>query len=361
MKRVLVSGVVLSQPQGGVRRHNQELLPRVAKLLAQQGGSMALMQGKAGLPFELPGEIELLTSKVPARPAIVRATLEGRWLRKHIDKAQASGNPFSILHTAHLPVPRNLRIPYTLTLHDLRSLAGQQTPMSRRLVGRKLIGEAVKNARAVITVSQAVRSQLLDQFALAPERVHVVPNAADHFTPLPRGAAADAPILYVGHLEPRKNLSLLLHALAADPTLPDLVLAGAAKNEEDRRLLDEAAALGIGSRVSLPGAFDDADLPHLYAGAACCVFPAHVEGFCIPVLEAQRAGVPLAVARTEALQETAGADVPTFATDDPGECARSIRAALGTSGQELERAAQRAAAYRWEDSARRWLTVWEGA
>jgi mannosyltransferase len=359
--RVLVSGVVLSQPQGGVRRHNQELLPRVAELLARRGGSLALMQGKQGLPFELPAEIELLTSNVPARPAIVRATLEGRWLRKHIDAARAAGNPFTLVHTAHLPVPKHLPIPYTLTLHDLRSLAGQHTPMSRRLVSRKLIGEAVRGARAVICVSQSVRAQLLEQFALAPERVHVVPNAADHFTPRARRREPDAPILYVGHLEPRKNLSLLLHALAADPNLPDLVLAGAAKNDEDRRLRAQAASLGIDSRVRLLGAFDDAELPALYAGAGCCVFPAHVEGFCIPVLEAQRAGVPLAVARTPALEETAGADVPTFATDDAPGCARAIRAALDIGEQELERAAERAHTYRWDDSARRWLTVWEGA
>jgi len=58
-------------------------------------------------------------------------------------------------------------------------------------------------------------------------RVRVVPNAADHFEPLPREPREDAPLVHVGHVEPRKNIELLLRALAHDPALPRLVLAGA--------------------------------------------------------------------------------------------------------------------------------------
>ena len=86
--RVLLSGVVLGQPMGGVRRHNAELLPRVASRLAEAGGGLAVMEGRTPIPFELPETVERLAAPVPARPALVRATLEGHWLRRLVEEAR---------------------------------------------------------------------------------------------------------------------------------------------------------------------------------------------------------------------------------------------------------------------------------
>lgn len=356
--RVLLSGVVLSQPMGGVRRHNQELLPRVAELLRARGGALSILLGREGLPFELPEWIERIPSTIPARPALVRATLEGRTLRAQLEAARRNGRAFDLVHTAHLPVPRQLPVPYTVTIHDLRSLELAHTPLSRRLIGRKVVGEAVSRAAAVIAVSESVRAQLVERFRLDAQHVHVVPNAADHFEPLPRRPGSDAPLLHIGHLEPRKNLELLLRALQCDPSLPPLWLAGAAKSGEEERLRALAGELGIQSRVRFLGPFDDRELAGLYAQAACVVFPSHLEGFGIPALEAQRARAPLAIARAGALPEVAGPDTPTFAVDDPLDCARAIRAAMSQPPEALDRAAARAGGFRWQASAERWCDVW---
>jgi glycosyltransferase involved in cell wall biosynthesis len=356
--RVLVSGVVLSQPMGGVRRHNQELLPRVAVLLRERGGSLAVLVGREGLAIELPEWIERIPSNVPARPALVRATLEGRTLRSMLAAASLSGRAFDLVHTAHLPVPRQLPVRYTLTLHDLRSLELEHSPLSRRLIGKKVIGEAVARAAAVMTVSETVRSQLVERFRLDPARVSVVANAADHFAALSRSVRPDSPILYVGHLEPRKNVELLLRALALDETLPDLCLAGAAKGEEDERLRALAIELRIAPRVRFLGAFDDRELPSLYASAACLALPSRIEGFGIPVLEAQRARVPVAVARAGALIEVAGENAPSFDPNDPAECAYALRAAISSPADAIDRASRRADGFRWQASAERWCDVW---
>lgn len=354
--RVLVDGVVLSQPMGGVRRHNQELLPRLAHLLAAGGGSLALLEGRDGIPFELGPDIERIQSRVPASPPLVRATMEGRELR-----ALLARRTFDVVHTAHMPVPRGLTGALSVTLHDLRALEGAHTPLSRRLIAGKVIGSALGRAKAVVCVSESVRAQLIERFRVAPDRLHVVPNAADHFAPLPRKPASDAPILCLGHVEPRKNLELVIRALALDPGLPRLVIAGASKGQEPARLRELAEALNVAARVEFLGPFASDALPTLLATAAVLAMPSRLEGFGIPVLEAQRARCPVAVSRIDALMEIAGPTSPCFAPDDPADCARALRAALSADPARIDAAERSAARFAWDDSARRMLEAWRSA
>jgi glycosyltransferase involved in cell wall biosynthesis len=354
--RVLVAGAVLAQGPGGVRRHNQELLPRAARLLAEGGGGLAVLAGRDGVAFELAAPIERLASDVPSGPPLARAAREGRALSRALAEGEARGRPFDLVHTAHLPAPRGLARPYTLTLHDLRALLLEHTPFSRRFVAKSVIGAAVARAAGVFTVSATVRDTLAQHFQA--RRLFVVPNAGDHLAVLPRGAPAGARLLHVGHLEPRKNLELLLRALALDPGLPGLDLAGASKHGEDERLGALAAELGLGARLSVLGEVAEAELPGLYARCAAVVIPSRLEGFGIGVLEAQRARAPLAIAAAGALPEVAGADVPAFGPDDAAGCARAVRAALETPRERLEEHAERAERFRWDESARLLCAAW---
>jgi glycosyltransferase involved in cell wall biosynthesis len=351
--RVLVSGVVLAQPMSGVVRHNRELLPRVARLLESQDGRLALMEGRDPVPFELPDSVERLPSDVPPGPALRRAALEGRALRRCL-----TDGAFDLVHTAHLPVPRVLPVPFTVTLHDLKSLTLRSESLVRRLLGPGVVGHAVARAAGVIVVSETLARELCERFHVAPERVHVVPNGADHLPLLPRRPGPDAPLVQVGHLERRKNVELVLRALALDPALPSLQLAGAPRGDEDLRLRARAAELGVAERVDFLGLLEDAALAELYARAACVVFPSVREGFGIPAAEAQRAGVPLAISTSPALVEVAGAGVPTFDPDDPAACARAIHAALAASEGDLRAAAARAARYSWDRAAELWVAAW---
>jgi len=356
---VLVAGAVLAQGASGVRRHNQELLPRAARRLAAEGGALAVLAGRDGLSFALPPSIEVLPSRVPSGPPLARALHEGRALCAALAEADARGAPFDLVHTAHLPAPRGLPVPYTLTLHDLRALSLEHTPFSRRFVARSVIGAAVRGARLVVTVSETVGA--LVRSAFRPRALRVVPNAGDHFVPEPRCAAPDAPLVAVGHLEPRKNLELLLAALALDPGLPPLVLAGAARAGEEERLRTRASELGVAARVRFLGPVSDAELVHLHATAAAVVIPSRLEGFGIGVLEAQRAGVPLAITNVGALPEVAGADVPSFAPDDAAGCAAALRLALAQSPERLAAHAARADRYRWDTSAELLVAAWKSA
>lgn len=358
--RVLVSGVVLGQPMGGVRRHNAELLPRAAALLATAGGGLTVLEGTQPLGFPLPAPAERLTSRVPPGPPIARAIHEGRALAGHLASAAREGRPFDLVHIGHLPAPRGLDVPFTLTLHDLRALTLRHTPFSRRLLAKRVVGGAVARARRVVTVSETVRAELVERFAAAPERVDVVPNAADHLEYAPRRAGKDAALLHVGHLEPRKNLELLLHALQRAPDLPDLCLAGAAKGDEEERLGRLAESLGIRPRVHFLGPVPDDQLVDLYATCGAVVLPSRLEGFGIPAREAMAAGAPLAVSSAGALAEVAPR-APRFDPDDADGCVAAIRRALETGPEDLAQAAQEARGIGWGEAAERLVASWRAA
>lgn len=356
--RVLVSGIVLDQPMGGVRRHNAELLPRIAELLEARGGELALLAGRGGLGFDLPARVRVIPSEVPSSPLLVRAARETKALGAAIAQAAEAGRPFDVVHVAHLPAPRTLPIPMSLTLHDLRSLDLEHTPFSRRLVAKTVVGSALQRAQRVFTVSKHMHDRLLQGWPEVKAKLLVAPNGADHLPVLPRNPASDAPLLHVGHIEPRKNLELLLQALALDATLPDLLLVGAPKGDQDQRLFALAETLDVAHRVRLAGPCQDEDLPALLASAAAVVLPSHLEGFGIVALEAQRARVPLAISSAGALSETAADSACVFPPGDPQACARAIRQALQQTPALLEPAAIRAEGFTWDAAAQIFLDGW---
>lgn len=352
--RVLVVGSVLGQPAGGVRRHNAELLPRLARALEAEGGALSVLVGTGGLGFELPDTVELHATSVPPRPPLVRATLEGRWLRRLLDQAARAGRPYDLVHTAHHPVPRHLPVPHSLMVHDLRALSLEHSPFSRRLFARQILGRGVEGAAVVEAVSGSTRAELLRSFRLPPERVHVVRNGIDHLEVLPRESRPDAPLLVLGHLEPRKNAEVVLGALAHDASLPRARFVGAAKGDARARIEAHAARLGVSERVDLEGPAPERDLPRLYASAACVVCPAHLEGFGLVPAEALRAGSPVAVSRIPAHLEVCGPDVPSFDPRDPIDCARAI-------GEALAQPAVAPPELRWDDAAAALLAAWRAA
>ena len=356
--RVLFSGVVLDQPHGGVRRHAAELLPRLGHLLREAGGALEVMQGAGGLPFELPSAVVVHPSSVPAGGPLRRWRSESHALAALVVRAARRGRPFDWVHAGHLPAPRVEGPKASLVVHDLRRLEPALTGPAARLLGRALLRRALTRARLVLTVSETTRQGLLERFDVDPERVRVAPNAADHFTALPRRRAPDARLLHLGHVEPRKNLGLLIRALAADAGLPDLELVGRAKGATAARLAALARRLGVASRVHFLGPVADDELPERYSRAACLVLPSRLEGFGIPALEAQRCGLPVAIASAGALPEVAGPEAPRFGPDDPKACALAIRAAMEAPDAVLERARVRADAFRWDDAARRWFESW---
>lgn len=356
--RVLVLGSVLGQAMGGVRRHNAEVLPRVAQILAARGGSLAVAVGRGGLGFGLPSTVELLSTNIPAQGPLRRARSEGRWTRRLAAEARAAGRPFDLVHSAHQPLSRNLGLPHSLLVHDLRNLSAAHAILPRRIYARRALDRALAGATCVQAVSAAVKTELVETFGLDKESVWVVGNGADHMPVLPRRAGAGARLLVLGHIEPRKGLAVVIEALADDPSLPDVLFAGRAVGEEQERLEALAHSLQVTERVEFAGAADEGDLPRLFAEAACVVCPSELEGFGIVAVEAARAGAPLAVSRIAPHEEVASIATPRFEVGDASACARAIHEAQQAPTGALEQAQKNAGRFAWGSVADALVTSW---
>lgn len=348
--RVLVCGTVLAQGVGGVQRHNRELLPRLARRLEVRGGRLALLLGRQRLDFEVPASIECIESDVPAAPAAWRAWHESAALRAALRLARSRGLPFDLVHTAHLPAPRGLGVPFTLTLHDLKSVASPFVPLARRLVGRSVLRSAVRRAAHVFCVSGTLARETLEFTSASPAHVSVASNGCDHLPLLERSPTAEPFLLFVGRLEPRKDVETLVRALALDRTLPRIVLAGTEPGSHGAGLRALASELGVSERVEFAGPQDDASLARLYAGCAAVVLPSLREGFDLPLVEALRAGAPVVASDLPVHRELAGGRARYFAPSNPTQ----LLAALRSTGTD---AAPRLAT--WDECAEAMLSRWD--
>jgi glycosyltransferase involved in cell wall biosynthesis len=178
-------------------------------------------------------------------------------------------------------------------------------------------------ATRVLVDSRATRDDLIAAYDITPDRIIVVyPGRDETITRVDdpvRWAAVRARygigphyVLYVGTLQPRKNLIRLIQAFARlcarhrdIPSDLELVLAGKVGWLSDA-ILTEPQRLGIECRIRFPGYVDEADLPTLISGALVYAYPSLYEGFGFPVLEAQACGVPVLTSMGSSLPEVAG-------------------------------------------------------
>jgi len=174
-------------------------------------------------------------------------------------------------------------------------------------------------------------------------------------------------LLYVGTLQPRKNLARLVDAftrLAGDPALTgvQLVLAGKPGWLADD-LAPRVARLGLAGRVLFPGYIADADLPALLSGALAFAFPSLYEGFGIPVLEAQSCGVPVMTSNNSSLPEVAGDAALLVDPHDVDAIAEAMRRLVTDDALRAElvrRGFENVKRFSWEKCARETLAVLEG-
>jgi glycosyltransferase involved in cell wall biosynthesis len=249
-----------------------------------------------------------------------------------------------VIHAPSLAVPPAGDRPLVVTIHDLAFLSHPDCfPPRGRAFHRRGLDLALAEAAAVVVPSRFTASELLAA-GFDADRIHVVPHGID-----PPGDAAagggDPYLLFVGTLEPRKGLPVLLDAFALlhreRPGLR-LVVAGP-RGWGPAPDLQRPGVLARG-RVA------EADLDTLYRGAALLAVPSRSEGFGLPALEAMARGCPVVASDAGALPEVVGDAGVLVAPGDPGDLAQACaglladddhRAALADAGR------QRAAGFTW--------------
>jgi glycosyltransferase involved in cell wall biosynthesis len=287
--------------------------------------------------------------------------------------------PVDLLHVQYTAPPL-APCAVVATIHDLSFEHLPDTFKRRsRMQLRLTVRRTARRASHLITSSEYSRRDIIETYRVSPERVTVTPIAAPrHFAPVDaleiervraRYKIEGDYILAVGSIQPRKNLERLLAAYAdllrARPhaKLPRLVLVGkrAWLYEETVRSVN---LLGLGNNVIFTGYVDERDLPPLYSGALCFVYPSYFEGFGLPPLEAMKCGAPVITGNRTSLPEVvgdAGLMVDPFDKEAiAGAIARLIDdAALRESLRE--RGLERARLFDWRETARLTLKAYERA
>ena len=271
-------------------------------------------------------------------------------------------------------------IPYrkgalVLTVFDLTPLTLSHCHLPTAQHVSKLTLLWARWAKRVLTFSEAVKGQLVNWLSFSPERIIVTPLAPnERFKPQPpeevervrRKYRLFAPyILFVGTVEPRKNLVTLVRAFAAIvKDFPHFLVLAGARGWMSEPVFAEIERQGLKDRVVHLGYVPDQDLPALMSGAEIFAYPSLSEGFGLPPLEAMACGVPVVCSSAPALPEVVGdaailvpptdvsawEDAMTSVLSNP-----DLKAVLGQKG--LQRSRQ----FSWLETARLTLSVFEQA
>ena len=343
--RVAIEAASLTLSSGGLARYTAELSLALARNFPADEFVLVSDQ-----PFPMP-EPRPMNLKRGGGP---RNAAERRWWLWGLTH-EAVRLGADVVHGPDFAVPYIPRQPSVLTIHDLSPWMDPAWHHGAERVRRRtpaLVELGI--ATMVVTPGEAVRKQAIERFRLRPERVVSVPlAAAAQFRP----AAAKPGVpyfLFVGTLEPRKNLGALVEAWRAvrrDHAV-DLVLAG--RRRADFPPLAEEPGL------RMTGEAPEDELPGLYSGAVAFVYPSFYEGFGLPVLEAMQCGACVIASR--AVEEAGGA-APIYA-GDAEELARAMRGVLENPELARDRRArsiERAREFSWERTARMTRQVYEEA
>jgi len=249
---------------------------------------------------------------------------------------------------------------------------------TKRLMFRWIMRRSARRAARIITISKSTADDVIRVLGLPKEKLSVVPlGVSAAYRPITdeqvlREVCARYSLvpheylLYVGVLEPRKNVPRLLHAYALlrkSGVRHPLVLVGRRgwKYDDVFRTLE---ALRLGNDVVFTNHVPEGDLPALYCGARVFVYPSIYEGFGLPVLEAMACGTPVVTSNISSMPEVAGDAALLIEPRDHEQMASAIESVLVDEGlrQSLrERGLKRASVYTWDKTARETLKVYEFA
>ncbi len=376
---VAVDAAAFWEPLTGVGWYLFELL----RHLADAEGLRLRLYGPTLFPDpDAPGPVV----ELPSGPAVERvpaAPPPGGWGRRRvvlralraIEPLVVAGHRNAVLFAPNFILPRTFRLARGAVVATVHDLAFRRLPGTVREETRAALDahfhRTLARAREVVTVSRAVRDELLAAEPLDPARVTAIPHGPGRLSGRPgAGLPAWAPeryVLHVGTVEPRKNIELLLRVweawTAEDPAAPALVLCGR-RGWKSGGLHEAFAAAEAAGWLRHPGYVDDDALAALYRRALAVVCPSLYEGFGLPLVEALAAGVPVLASDLAVFREVAGDAAVFLPADDAAAWRRalaelagdaSLRARLGARGRE------RARAFDWAAAAARTRAVLERA
>lgn len=293
------------------------------------------------------------------RLPLARPWLYEAWNRLERPRVERVTGPVDVCHST-LAIPAATRAPHVVTVHDV---AFVHTPERFTRHGARVMARGLERCRSADLVMCPSRTTAGELSALGfdPGRLRVVPWGVDHETATPDDVERirveyrlpDRFVLFVGTLEPRKNLDRLAAAVARLAERVPLVVVGAAGWGATPRVSDvDCRFLGF---------VPHRDLAALYAAATVFAYPSLEEGFGLPVLEAMAQGVPVVTSRGTATEEVAGGAAVLVDPGDVDSIAGGLAAALSDPSGWSAAALGRAGAFSWPAAAEATVAVYREA
>ena len=282
-----------------------------------------------------------------------------------------------LVHDPYEIGPLSFKMPFkkVMTIHDLTPIIFPHAfGLPIVLLHKLLLTRTLKTADKIITDSNSTKNDLINYFNIPEEKIRVILLAADEkFKPLSNKEIKEAKqkynlnfpfILYVGTLEPRKNIPSLIKAfykLKKKNLQYKLVIAGK-KGWKYKEIFETIDKLNLQSDVVFTGYVPDEDLPALYNAADLFVYPSVYEGFGLPPLEAMACGTPVITSNTSSLPEVvgdAGIMVDPYDVDRLADAMQEVLTDEGLRADMTKKGLGRAKMFSWEKCARETLRVYE--
>jgi glycosyltransferase involved in cell wall biosynthesis len=373
--RIGIEGKVLTRRIGGIGRCAIELLRSLLAIAATERPDLEFVIFAA--PQTDRRLAAQLNAAVCARFQRVKSSLLRSSLLLPVGIALERIDLFHGLDQSGLPLfGRGAK--YIVSLHDILPLVLPAAfPLRQRLVSRLAIPRVCRQADLVLVPSAAVKEEIQRHLRIEEGRVLVIPwGCEERFQPAGDPARRKAVqaryrlperyILFLGTLEPRKDLLTLVRAFALlraeqPGTEVGLVIAGG-HGWGFREVLGACAALGVHDRVQFTGFVEEEDLPEVYRGAQLFVYPSLGEGFGLPIVEAMACGVPVITSTSPAMPEVAGDAAILVEPRQPEALAAAMAAVLADEGLAHRlrcKGVQRARRFSWEAVARQTLRVYD--
>jgi glycosyltransferase involved in cell wall biosynthesis len=366
--RIAFDGTTLTPGRTGVGYYTEHLLQHLA---ARADDEVIVLSNR---PLDTTRPLPPRTMIAPTSVSLPRLL----WLQTVAPRTLRRLRP-DVVHFTNGMVPFASPVPTVVTIHDMSlTMYPRYHPLRRVLLNRPLVDIAARRADAIITVSQSAKRDIMRLYGTDGRRIHVVHEAAaPSFRPVHDRAVlgavrrryrlAERVILYVGTIEPRKNLPNLIAGFARrhkSGDLPHQLVCAGPYGWLSRDIEELIEREGIGDAVRFIGYVPFTDLPALYSLAEMFVFPSIYEGFGLPVIEAMACGTPVVTGHVPALAEVAGGAVEHVDRLDAEQLGETL-VRLARSAERRHHLSilglQRSQAFSWERAASETVKVYQEA
>lgn len=336
--RVTIDYTAAVRQRAGVGRYTRNLVRALAEI--DRENEYRLFTAGDPLPSNgWPSNFSARTTRMPAR------FLTAGWHKLHLPvPVERFAGDADIFHSPDFTLPPLASARGVVTIHDLSFLKlPQYADPGLREYLTAATPDSARRAARVLVDSEHTRQDVIELLNVPPDKVTVVRAGVEpRFRPVRDPAALQAVrdryqlpelfVLFVGTIEPRKNLSRLISAyreMRRQTGLPHSLILCGGKGWLSDDIYEQVRREGLEEDVKFPGFVDDADLPALYTLADLFAFPSLYEGFGLPPLEAMACGTPVVASRSSSLPEALGAAPLYVDAEDTAGLADAMARVLG--------------------------------